>query len=131
MIIDIKDLPREQLHRMLWRWLSDNPGAEKHEWPYWYLFSTIDEESYNQFCFACGEDNYVTSCNNNNNDNDNDDDDQSVSCLECPIDWQLYGWCYDPESEFREWQYAIKCKNISEIRHWADIIARLPWRDRK
>ena len=56
---------RYDLHKKLWKWLSENPLKEKPDWPEWRI-NGGNIEYISCYCFACS----VTE-----------------GCEDCPLDW--------------------------------------------
>lgn len=64
-------------HRILWRWLAENPEASKSQWPGWELNGGKYEET-DADCFLC---------------------EFAQRCGDCPLEWPG-GRCLSPGSPF-------------------------------
>ena len=62
-------------HMALWRWLAENPGKEKDEWPGW-SYNDGQLSDVTNDCFACEYTNYPA-----NNEY------RAYNCERCPIQW--------------------------------------------
>lgn len=96
----------EQKHKVLWDWLSENPGMEKVDF---FEMNKI-EDMPPSGCYACME------C--------------QVECSKCPIDWtkldEAGSPCTYSDSLFYEWFI-----NIGEFEKRAELatrIANMPWK---
>jgi hypothetical protein len=95
-----------KLHREMWRWLADNPWAEKLDWPRWER-NGGDIDIIISLCFACeiiGRDN----CTND----------------KCVFVWRVRH-CEEMNSEYNKWRRA---KQDRWRTYWAKKIAELPLR---
>lgn len=92
---------RIRLHRRMWRWLAENPEAEKSDWPGWKKYTP-------QYagCFMCSQQN----------------------CTVCPLVWPKnihgYDWCLEG-GLYTQWD---KTELNSERSALAEQIAELPVR---
>ena len=92
-------------HRLLWRWLAENPKAEKMDWPGWeWNEGKYEYTSGNCFLCACPSDG-------------------SGYC--CPVVWPGGGTCMTSSSSYKKW---CEAKSLKKRAALAKQIAELPVR---
>ena len=118
----------ERLHKELWNWLADNPGADKHEWPGWVSNGGKVHGCLNA-CFACEctrpYEYYPIQ-----------------TCTECPVNWppeehfgNEYHSCHCEDSLYGMWVDELETAEDEGrppdkelLSSLARQIANLPWR---
>ena len=114
-----------RLHREMWTWLSEHPGAGKKDWPGWEDRERPDQniiELGRQCeCFACGYSGMKAGILG----------DRGL-CLHCPMTWagkhpskSGNENCLDKGSQFNAW-----IKEENRVHKTALRIANMPWKDR-
>lgn len=98
------------LHRKLWGWLAEHPGAEKCDWPDFKNLPAATQDAWrcHCFCFAC------VACDKR--------------CERCPLDWG-HAKCVSPGTIYNKWFCAThfnNTDNLELIQELAVQIANLP-----
>ena len=145
----------KKAHEEMWKWLSENPYKDKHDWPGWVdtldRFSCDDKEHYYHcpggvygsvfipyFCFAC-----YWACGDNRMNDCSALESISISkrdCRKCPVDWCENGnviMAIDKDdtvctafSEFDLWMDARHYDNKKDRKKLAKLIAKKEWTDK-
>jgi hypothetical protein len=103
--------------RSLWKWLVENPGKPKSEWPEWEDFAEKFQvtDSFLQEHFYCPLCMLVKWHEGVNADIKNFDDEDSIDCRECPL---FMLWSYN-RADGRDTEYSAPCL-MSEYGRWDD-----------
>lgn len=100
-----------QKHQELWKWLSENPGKGKIEWPGWMEFEDFDMEIVEEIneCFGC----LVK-------------DTMGTGCTNCIIAWPNGRGCgWDDKSPFYKWaRMEDEDFDCEEVRNKASKLAK-------
>ncbi len=107
-------------HRRMWRWIAEETRERRtvvDKTDYFIEHALLDERP-NNLCWCCG---YASSvCRG-----EQPVDAHLIICDACPIQWSGITCC-DIESEYCQWDDAVKADDWEEAAHWAAVIAELP-----